>query len=163
MPFASPLWTPVAEKTVDALHRRFFNEINPVGFVKYASRVKYCYAMWNVLRHIGIYFISFDALASNFTMTAGHYFTFASDFRWPEHRRIFHQDFVSINMCILAVDSVFRDQGHYERPWHEPLWAIGSEGFNDTYLRQMMLFHKWCRWRSWFRLHLTFFTGTVLC
>ena len=72
--------SPVARtrKTVDALHRRFFNEINPVGFVKYASRVKYCYAMWNVLRHIGIYFISFDVLASNFTMTAGHYFTFAS-------------------------------------------------------------------------------------
>jgi hypothetical protein len=32
-------------KTVDALHRRFFNEINPFGFVKSPSAVKYGYAM----------------------------------------------------------------------------------------------------------------------
>ena len=32
-------------KPVDALHRRFFNEINPFGFVKSPSAVKYGYAM----------------------------------------------------------------------------------------------------------------------
>ena len=39
------------------------------GFVKCPSGVKYAFGVWNALRRVGIYFISLDASASNFTMT----------------------------------------------------------------------------------------------
>ena len=53
------------------------------GFVKYASRVKYCFAMRNACGREWIYFISLDATASNFTIHEVNYFTFAV-------RQIFH-------------------------------------------------------------------------
>ena len=51
------------------------------GFVKCPSGVKYAFGVWNALRRVGIYFISLDASASNFTMTERSLFHI---------RRIFH-------------------------------------------------------------------------
>ncbi len=53
------------------------------GFVKYASRVKYCFAKRNACERGWIYFISLDASVSNFTIYKVNYFTFAA-------RQIFH-------------------------------------------------------------------------
>ena len=55
-----------------------FNEINPFGICE----IRFACEIW--LRHVkcaaarGIYFISLDVSASNFTMTTGHYFTFGN-------------------------------------------------------------------------------------
>ena len=64
------------EKTVgfDRIYR-LFNEINPVGFVKYPSGVKYCNAMWNTPCGVWIYFISLETVVSNFTIYEVNYFT----------------------------------------------------------------------------------------
>ena len=80
---------------------RFFNEINPDGFVKCTLCVKYRFAIRNACGREKIYFISQKAYAFYFTICKANYFTSA--------KLIFHLKTDSLRcrflLCFLIVIS----------------------------------------------------------